>query len=105
MGTARRLTDQEVKEWLVKVPYSKGDLKRFKSIEHPDWIRTEEYDRSHTQRQYEFFILEQFIDTLDGHLMDLGEEDSSSFDNNTGIRLENLDHCSTGEPMSTVMNG
>lgn len=55
MGTARRLTDQEVKEWLVKVPYSKGDLKRFKSIEHPDWIRTEEYDRSHTQRQYEFW--------------------------------------------------
>jgi hypothetical protein len=30
MGTARRLTDQEVKEWLVKVPYSKSDLKKVK---------------------------------------------------------------------------
>ena len=68
-------------------------------------MRTSNFALQVAQRQYEFFILEQFIDTLDGHLMDLGEEDSSSFDNNTGIRLENLDHCSTGEPMSTVMNG
>ena len=59
MGTARRLTDQEVKEWMVKIPYSKQDLKFFKSSTHQldlraDGITQEQYDRRRCQQRYEY---------------------------------------------------
>ena len=40
-------------------------------------------------RQCENYILDQCISTLNSHLMDLGEEDLTSIDNNTDTHLEN----------------
>ena len=59
-------------------------------------IKTSNFMLQVAQRQYKAFILEQSICTLGGSLVDLGEEASTSFDNNADSHLENIvDHLTT----------